>query len=200
MPRTVDHGQRRAVIAEAVVQVAARDGLHAVTMRAVAAEAGVSVRLVQYYFHSKTQLMVGTLDYLEDRSHQRWSARLDGLGDPPPPRAVIEAFAAEALPTDEASQVFHLVGTSYAMLAFTDPELARQPFIAGIDRLCGQLADALSRARDAGDLAAGIEPDREARRLVALANGLGTGVLAGQHTPDTARTILAYHAKQVFRR
>ncbi|MFA5708016.1 MAG: TetR/AcrR family transcriptional regulator [Mycolicibacterium sp.] len=200
MPRTVDHGQRRAVIAEAVVRVAGREGLHAVTMRAVAAEAGVSVRLVQYYFHSKAQLMVGTLDYLEGQSHRRWAARLQGLGDPPPPRTVVEAFAAEALPTDEASRVFHLVGTSYAMLAFTDAELARRPFIAGIDRLCGQLADALSRARDAGDLAAGIEPDLEARRLVALANGLGTGVLAGQHTPDTARAILAYHAEQVFRR
>ncbi|MBF6290125.1 TetR family transcriptional regulator [Nocardia cyriacigeorgica] len=48
MPRTVDHVQRRAQLADAVVAVAAREGLHAVTIRAVAAEAGVSLRFVQY--------------------------------------------------------------------------------------------------------------------------------------------------------
>ena len=39
MPRTVDHDQRRSVILKAFVAVAAREGLHAVSLRAVAAEA-----------------------------------------------------------------------------------------------------------------------------------------------------------------
>ncbi|MGV7636496.1 TetR family transcriptional regulator, partial [Mycobacterium kansasii] len=53
MPRSVDHEERRAQLADALARVAARDGLHAVSMRSVAAEAGVSLRLVQYYFTSK---------------------------------------------------------------------------------------------------------------------------------------------------
>lgn len=198
MPRTADHTARRTQIADALVRVAARDGLHAVTMRSVATEAGISLRLVQYYFHTKTGLMLGALEHLERRSHHRWAQRLAGLPDPPPPRAFVEAFLAEALPTDEPSRVFHLVGTSYAMLALTDPDLAAAPFVAGIDRLGQQLADALSHAADQGELAAGLDPSLEATRLVALANGLGTSVLAGQQTTDAAAELLRYHLEQLF--
>ncbi|KZB86001.1 TetR/AcrR family transcriptional regulator [Amycolatopsis regifaucium] len=78
------------------MRVAAREGLHAVTMRSVAAESGVSLRLVQYYFDSKEQLLRGALRHLEKRSHDRWGARLVGLPKPVPPRAFVEAFLNEA--------------------------------------------------------------------------------------------------------
>ena len=39
MPKRVDHAERRTEIAEALVRVAGRSGLHAVGMRDVAAEA-----------------------------------------------------------------------------------------------------------------------------------------------------------------
>ena len=76
MPKRVDHAQRRAHIADALVRVAASEGLHAVTMRGVAAEAGMSLNLVQYYFDSKAKLMHAALERLERQSHERWSARL----------------------------------------------------------------------------------------------------------------------------
>lgn len=198
MPRTADHTARRAQIADALVRVAARDGLHAATMRSVATEAGVSLRLVQYYFHTKSGLLTGALQHLEQQSHRRWAERLAGLPDPVPPRAFVEAFLTEALPTDEPSRVFHLVGTSYAMLALTDPELATPDFAAGIGRLQQQLTDALTRAADHGELAPGLAPRQEAARLVALANGLGTGLLAGQHTTAAATELARYHLDQLF--
>ncbi|WP_280364090.1 TetR/AcrR family transcriptional regulator [Nocardia wallacei] len=198
MPRTADHTARRAQIADALVRVAARDGLHVVSMRSVAAEAKVSLRLVQYYFHTKTGLLIGALAHLEQQSRQRWAERLRGLPDPPPPRAFVEAFVAEALPTDDPSRAFHLVGTSYAMLARTDPELAAPPFAAGIDHLEHQLADALTRARDHGELAPGLDPRYEATRLVMMVNGLGTAVLAGHHEIDYALTVLRDHLDRVF--
>lgn len=198
MPRTVDHAQRRTEIAEAVVRVAARDGLHAVTIRAVAAEAGSSLRFVQYYFPTKAELLTGTLNHLEQLSHHRWRERLVGLPDPPPARALVEAFCAEALPTDEASRAFHLIGTSYAVLAMTDPELAQHPFVTGIDRLENQITQALSRAQADGELAAGIEVTTEATRLVMLTHGLGTSVLIGQHTATTATAVVAYHLDRLF--
>ncbi|MFI2231725.1 TetR/AcrR family transcriptional regulator [Nocardia testacea] len=198
MPRTAEHTARRTQIAEALVRVAARDGLHAVTMRSVATEAGISLRLVQYYFDTKTGLLLGALEHLEQQSHQRWTQRLAGLPDPPPPRPFVEAFLTEALPTDEPSRVFHLVGTSYAMLALTDPELAAAPFAARIDRLGQQLCDTLTRAAAQGGLAAGADPRQEAARLVALANGLGTSVLAGQQNIETATELVRYHLDQLF--
>ncbi|MEV3964494.1 TetR/AcrR family transcriptional regulator [Nocardia sp. NPDC050193] len=198
MPRTADHTARRAQIADALVRVAARDGLHAATMRSVAAEAEVSLRLVQYYFHTKTGLLLGALQHLEQQTRSRWDQRLAGLPAPIPQRAFVEAFLAEALPTDEPSRTFHLVGTSYAMLALTDPDLEAPPFAARIAHLRQQLTDALSHAADIGELAPGIDPHLEASRLVALANGLGTGLLAGHHTSDTAEQLLRYHLDQLF--
>ncbi|WP_094980965.1 TetR/AcrR family transcriptional regulator [Rhodococcus pyridinivorans] len=198
MPRTVDHAQRRAQLADAVVAVAARAGLHAVTIRAVAAEAGVSLRFVQYYFPTKAELLVGALNHLETLSHHRWNRRLADLPDPPPARALIEAFCAEALPTDTASRAFHLVGTSYAVLAMTDPDLAQHPFVAGIDRLEHQLARALSRAQRNGEISGDLDVTAEAIRLVMLAHGLGTSVLIGQHDPDTALAVLTDQLDRLF--
>ncbi|MQA11775.1 MAG: TetR family transcriptional regulator [Pseudonocardiaceae bacterium] len=198
MPRTVDHAERRAHIAEALVRVAGREGLHAVTMRAVAAEAGVSLRLVQYYFQTKAQLMLGALEHLEQQSHERWAARLAEAPDPDSPRGYIEAFLAEALPTDEQSRIFHLVGTSYAVLAMTDKELAEQPFIAGVDRLEGQLAGALEQALSAGELSPDLDVPAEAALLVTLSHGLGTSVLIGQRSAKAAIAVLGKHLDRLF--
>ncbi|PNG17717.1 TetR family transcriptional regulator [Streptomyces cahuitamycinicus] len=198
MPKRVDHAERRAHIIDALVRVAAAEGLHAVTMRAVAAEAGMSLNLVQYYFDSKAKLMHAALERLEQQSHQRWSKRLADLPQPPTAHAFIEAFLAEALPTDEASRAFHLVWTSYAVLAMTDRELAAEPFVAGPDRLERQLTDVLSRAQRDGALAGGRDPAAEAARLLALSHGLGTGVLVGQRSAEAAMAILRAHLDQLF--
>jgi len=199
VPKTVDHAERRTRIAEALVRVAARDGLHAVTMRGVATEAGVSLRLVQYYFETKEQLLLGALRQLEQLSRGRWAARLAELPDPVPPRAFVEAFLAEALPSDDESRVFHLVGASYAVLAMTDPQLSAEPFASGVDDLHRQLAEALRRARDDGQLAAGVDVSLEAARLVTLSHGLGTSVLIGHQDADDATAVLRYHVDSLFR-
>jgi DNA-binding transcriptional regulator YbjK len=46
----VDHDVRKRQITDAVVRITVKGGLASATFREVAAEAGVSVRLVQYYF------------------------------------------------------------------------------------------------------------------------------------------------------
>ncbi|WP_216204517.1 TetR/AcrR family transcriptional regulator [Amycolatopsis aidingensis] len=198
MPKTVDHAERRAQIVAGLLRLAGRAGLHAVTMRAVAAEAGVSLRLVQYYFQDKAQLMQAALEHLERESHQRWADRLAGQADAARPRAVLEAFLAEGLPTDEQSRTFHLLWTSYAVLAMTEPELAEQPFVAGPNRLEERLTEVLRRAQAGGALAAGADPRLEAARLLTLNHGLGTSVLVGQRTPEAAMRVLRYHLDGLF--
>ncbi|WP_431982307.1 TetR/AcrR family transcriptional regulator [Streptomyces qinglanensis] len=198
MPKRVDHTQRRAHIADALVRVAARDGLHAVTLRAVAAEAGMSLNLVQYYFDTKAELLHAALLRLERLSHERWAARLAALDDPESARACLEAFVDEALPADEARHTFRLVWMSYAVLAMTDPELAAQPFVAGPDRLERQLAGILTTAQSAGEIPAGLDPDAEAARLLSLSHGVGTSVLVGQRTPEQARDVMRYHLARLF--
>ncbi|PRY01641.1 TetR/AcrR family transcriptional regulator [Allonocardiopsis opalescens] len=199
MRNTADHhAARRDQIVQALVRVAAREGLHAVTMRSVAAEARVSLRLVQYYFDTKAGLTHAALDHLEHESAERWAERLAGLPAGAPARARVEAFLAEALPTDERSRVFHRVWTSYAVLAMTDPELAAQPFVAGPKRVERRLAEVLTRAQHDGELPADREPGAEAARLLALNHGLGTSVLVGQRSAEAAASILRYHLDRLF--
>ncbi|GLX47629.1 hypothetical protein Shyhy01_05790 [Streptomyces hygroscopicus subsp. hygroscopicus] len=198
MPRRVDHAERRAEIAEALVRAAGRLGLHAVGMRDVAAEAGVSLRLVQYYFESKEKLLLFGLQHLAGRFGERVSARIAAAGPDPGPRAVIEALLAAALPVDAESRTFHHLYTAYAVLSVTDEALAAQPFIKDPDAAEATVTALLRRAAGAGLLRPGTDPSAAAAGLLALSAGLGTGVLVGQRTAGSATAVLTYHLDRIF--
>ena len=199
MPKRVDHAERRTEIAEALVRVAGRRGLHAVGMRDVAAEAGVSLRLVQYYFETKEKLLLFGLRHLTEKFGERVAARVRAAGDAPEPRAVIEALLMAALPTDEESRTFHHLYTSYAVLAVNDRTLAAQPFIKDPDAAEAVLAGLLRQAQEAGLLRPGVDARSEAVSLLAMSAGLGTSVLVGQRSPESAAGILEYHLDRIFR-
>ncbi|MFF8594989.1 TetR/AcrR family transcriptional regulator [Streptomyces sp. NPDC015220] len=198
MPRHVDHAERRTAIAEALVRAAGRTGLHAVGMRDVAAEAGVSLRLVQYYFESKEKLLLFGLRHLVGKFGERVTARVRAAGAEAGPRAVIEALLMAALPTDEESRVFHHLYTSYAILAVTDETLAAQPFIKDPDAAEATVAELLARAATEGLLRAGVDARAEAVGLLAMSAGLGTSILVGQRSPRSAAGVLSYHLDRIF--
>ncbi|MCD7440853.1 TetR/AcrR family transcriptional regulator [Streptomyces lincolnensis] len=198
MPKRVDHAERRTEIAEALVRVAGRRGLHAVGMRDVAAEAGVSLRLVQYYFETKEQLLLFGLRHLTERFGERVSARIRAAGEEPGPRAMIEALLTAALPTDLESRTFHHLYTSYAVLAVHDQALAAQPFIKDPDAAEAALVGLLRQAQEAGLLRRGVDTRAEAVSLLAMSAGLGTSILVGQRDPESASAIFDYHLDRIF--
>ncbi|KOY54240.1 MULTISPECIES: TetR/AcrR family transcriptional regulator [unclassified Streptomyces] len=193
MPKRVDHEERRSQIAEALVRVAGRRGLHTVGMRDVAAEAGVSLRLVQYYFQTKENLLLYGLQHLAAGLGARVAQRLRAVGENPGPRAVIEALLMESLPTDEASRTFHVVYTAYAALALTDEALAAQPFIDNPNAAEDALTGLLQQAVDAELAAPDTDARTEAISLLAMSAGLGTSVLVGQRTHESAASVLRHH-------
>lgn len=186
MPRTVDHDARRAQITDALLVLAARDGLHAATMRAVAAEAGVSVRLLQYYFETKDRLVEHALAELSARSTRRWDERIAASPDPGAPVSVLRAFVDEALPTDEQSSRFQLLFLAHVAQRSAGAATAAE----GPRVLRGRLAGAFEQ----------LVPDaeREAAALLALVHGLGTGILIGLHGPDEAAAIAHAHLDRVL--
>ncbi|MFD8082741.1 TetR/AcrR family transcriptional regulator [Kitasatospora sp. NPDC059722] len=211
MPKLVDHEERRAHIVDALLRSAAAGGLHAVTMRSVAVEAGVSVRLVQYYFDTKEQLLLAAMHRLAARMGERVSERVAarvaagtgtgaaGSGSAAPaPRDVVEAVLLEAVPTDEESRTFHLVYTEYAVLSVTDPALGGQAFLAAPNEMEAFLAAQLTAAQRAGQAAAGLDARREAVVLLAVSAGLGLSVLLGQRTAEDATAVLGYHLGRIF--
>jgi AcrR family transcriptional regulator len=198
MPKRADHDERRAQIAEALIRVAGRRGLHAVGMRDVAAEAGVSLRLVQYYFQTKEKLLFHGLQHLTDRFTARVDARLRAAGTDPGPRAAVEALLVASLPTDEESRTFHLLYTSYAILSVTDTALAAQPFIDNPNTAEDAVAGLLGQAREAGLTGRDIDTRTEAISLLAMTAAMGTSILVGQRGPESAVAVLRHHLDRIF--
>ncbi|MDR6981129.1 AcrR family transcriptional regulator [Streptomyces sp. 3330] len=198
MPKRVDHDERRTQIAEALIRVAGRRGLHAVGMRDVAAEAGVSLRLVQYYFQTKEKLLFYGLQHLTDRFAARVGARLRDTGRAPGPRATVEAILLASLPTDEETRTFHLLYTSYAILSVTDKALAAQPFIDQPDAAENALAGLLRQAGEAGLTDRDIDARTEAISLLAMTATMGTSILVGQRAPESAIAVLRHHLDRIF--
>ncbi|MFZ8925766.1 MAG: TetR/AcrR family transcriptional regulator, partial [Candidatus Nanopelagicales bacterium] len=64
MPKIVDHDERRRIIVEALWRVIARDGAHEVSVRHVAAEAGMPKSSIAHYVGTMPQLLGLAVDQL----------------------------------------------------------------------------------------------------------------------------------------
>jgi AcrR family transcriptional regulator len=198
VPKRVDHEERRRQIADALLRTAAARGLHATGMREVAAEAGVSLRLVQYYFGTKEELLLGAMQHLAARYSERALARIRRAGSPAGPRAIIAAILTEAVPADEERRTFTILYTAYFALSLTDPALAIAPLVKNSGVVIDVVAAQLRAAQAAGDTPAGLDPDLEAFSLVAMSAGLGTSVLGGQSSPEQAQAVIDYQLHRLF--
>jgi AcrR family transcriptional regulator len=201
VPKRVDHEERRRQIADALLRTAATRGLHATGMREVAAEAGVSLRLVQYYFGTKEELLLAAMQQLAARFGERAVARFreaSGSASPARPRDVIAAILAEALPADDERRTFHIVYTAYFALSLTDPALAITPLVKNSSAVIDVVAAQLRAAQAAGDTPAHLDPDLEAFSLIALSAGLATSVLGGQSSIQQAQAVIDYHLDRLF--
>ncbi len=201
VPKRVDHEERRRQIADALLRAAATRGLHATGMREVAAEAGVSLRLVQYYFGTKEELLLAAMQQLAAQFGGRVMARIKKIKeteDPVSPREVIAAILTEALPADDERRAFTVLYTAYFALSLTDPALAIGPLVRNSDAVTGAVAAQLRAAQAAGDTPACLDVDLEALSLLAMSAGLGTSVLAGQSSPGQAQAVIDYHLDRLF--
>jgi AcrR family transcriptional regulator len=201
VPKRVDHEERRRQIADALLRTAATRGLHAAGMREVAAEAGVSLRLVQYYFGTKEELLLAAMQHLAARFSVRAVARFkeaSGSGGPASPRDVIAAILAEALPADDERRTFYVVYTAYLALSLTDPALAIAPLVKNSDTVIDVVAAQLRAAQAAGHTPVHLDPDLEAFSLIAMSAGLATSVLGGQSSIQQAQAVIDYHLDRLF--
>nr|WP_055501697.1 TetR/AcrR family transcriptional regulator [Nonomuraea pusilla] len=196
MPRQVDHDERRRRLTEALLRIAGTRGLQAVSMREIAAEAGVSLRVVQYYFTNKQALLDAGLAELGARMDRRVRQRAAAAGELST-RAVLAAVVGAILPSDEQSRLDSLAWTAYYTAALTDPALAATGLTLP-DALEDFLTARLAAGQQAGDVASDRDPRTEAAALLALANGLTAGVLARQRSPEAAMAIIDYHLDRLF--
>ncbi|MGZ4688880.1 MAG: TetR/AcrR family transcriptional regulator [Acidimicrobiia bacterium] len=186
MPKRVDHRQRRREMTEAVIRITLKGGLTAATFREVAAEAGVSVRLVQYYFGSKDELLLATQRHVAARSIQRlraWVAETDGS-----PREWLRAFMGSFIPIDDESRVAMLMYVALHAESLVNPMLARAEALEVPRTMHRTIAEHLRRGR----LVKGADVEHEATILTALVPALGQNVLDGSLDPDQAFELIDY--------
>jgi AcrR family transcriptional regulator len=201
VPKRVDHEERRRQIADALLRTAATRGLHATGMREVAAEAGVSLRLVQYYFGTKEELVLAAMQQLAVQFDRRVRARITRTreeGGTVGPREIIAAILTEAVPADAERRTFSILYTSYFALSLTQPSLAITPLARNSNVVLDVIAAQLRAAQAAGDTPAHLDPDLEAVSLMTLSAGLGTSVLGGQSSPGQAQAVVDYHLDRLF--
>jgi AcrR family transcriptional regulator len=200
VPKRVDHDVRRRQIGEALLRIADTKGLQAASMREVAAEAGVSLRLVQYYFHSKNELLLGALAYLGEQLSARVRDHIRALGTPPTPRGVIYGTLTAILPTDEESRRLTRTYAAYYTLVLAEPALAEEHGATYPDALERFLAGHLRTAQERGEVDPNLDANVVVAGLLAMTNGLGSSVLGGQRDGDAASAILTYHLDRLFAR
>lgn len=198
MPRIVDHEARRRQIAGSVERLVATDGIDGVTIARTAAQAGVSVGLVQHYFDSKDEMLLASFRQIRAGVDQRiltMRQRSEQAG------ARIEQMLvdglAELLPLDAVRRREGRATLAFMARSFDNPELAAT-LRSGNRGVRAQISEALQNALECGELPEPVDYDREAGRLLATVDGLALHCHADRKAMP-ARTAHAALASEVAR-
>ena len=197
MPKVVDHDARRRQIAEAVWAVIALRGLEAVSLREVAAQAGVSMGMVQHYFRSKHAMLLFACEHIVERAGEMATAMRAGADDPASPRTVIRDVLTMGLPLRAEERLAASVWFAFVTRAAIDEDLAaliRGSWSGTHDLMVEQL----HRAQERGEVAVDVDVQREAIALVALIDGLVSHVMIGHYTSDEAAAAVDIHLDRLF--
>src|SRR5699024_1291179 len=154
-------------ILEAAAGPVAEQGVAGISMRRVATAARVSLAQVQYYFHSRAELVAAVFDHAGDE----FVAALGGLldGEPSPDR--FRAIVWEWVPLDTTRERRARIWLAYAAVAAVDEQLA--PDNARLDaQLRDWFTQQLHALDQAGLVAEQINPTAASAQLLALLDGV----------------------------
>lgn len=175
MPKLVDPAERRRHFARCGLDLIAAGGLEAFTLRAVAAEAGVTTGALTHYFPSREALIMAVLDLAAAEAGRQLTAVFrDADGD----HARLHDIVVAALPLDDDGVKAWRIWISFWAAAIGDPTLAEENgrrYVQWRD-LIVQLLRPVTRD-DA-------EADREADLLVGLIDGLGRQIAIASSSPQ----------------
>jgi len=177
MPRTIDLDARRVQLAEAVWRVIRERGIGAVSVRTIAAEAGVVVGSLRHVFPTRSELLEFSARLMIDRATERIRS-IAPTGDA---RDDAIAVLRELLPLTPDTRAE--LEVNLALIAETPalPQLAaiRDEADAGLRALCEALVE---RLRGEADPVA-------VERLFALLDGLALHLLTRSADADRERAL-----------
>lgn len=183
MPRRIDADARTAEIAAAALRVLERDGLTGLSVRGVAAEAGIAAASLRRVFPTQHALREYCLELIVEQATARVTA-LNLTG-----RALVDGLLAQLLPLDRERRLELIAQIQLGVLSLTDSTLrpAAIRLSAAVDRAC-QTAIALLVEEEQFDT--GRDPVYEAQRLRALLDGIAMhGLWSGE--PQESSQLLS---------
>ena len=179
MPKIVDHDVQREKFAEATMRLIARQGLEGVTMRAVAAEAGLSYGSLFHYFESKDELLMHAVRHSmaqQTRRVNEYTDQFSGL-------EALEHLLCDDAITNESSRGAWMVWMTFQYKVALQPSFAEMhaELVRGwLARITGFLED----AKQVGEIRAELDTDAEATAAWAFSAGVGQmGLLHPESLP-----------------
>ncbi len=198
MPRLVDHDERRAQIARAFQRLLAADGFAGVPFSRVAAEAGVSVGLIQHYFAGKDVLLRFAYDDAVGRMSERVRLRVrNGEASGLSIAEVLLDTLAELLPLDAERDLEYRVRQGLQAQALHDPGLGDVARRAGRD-LLGYVTMVVEQGKERGEVVADTDASLAARMILATVQGLADQVALSGADAFPARDVLRGSIASVF--
>ena len=188
MPR---REERRREIAAAVLRLVATRGVEAASLRAVAAEAGVSMGAVQHYFTTRDEMLRFALGHGNTLLAER-GARLLAERQRATLREAFRLFCTLLLPLDEDSRTAARLWAGLISRGCVDEptrELAAMAYANLTDFLVRQLRDARPEA----------DTDQPAWHLVSVIEGLRWPVLFGVYTEQQALDVQDAQLDLIFK-
>jgi AcrR family transcriptional regulator len=168
MPKVVDHDAQRVKFAEAAMSLIAQHGLEGVTMRAVAAKAGLSYGSLFHYFTSKDELLMHVVQHsseLQTRRVNEFTSRHSGL------RALEHLLCDDAIITESTREDW-MVWVTFLYKAAMQESFAEM-HAEMIDGWLARISGLLQDAQDAGEISATVDVDFEAKAIWAYSAGIG---------------------------
>lgn len=183
-------------IADSAITVIARDGLDALSIRRVAAEAGVAIGTVQYHYPTRAELVLAALHRTAHRQRARAMAA-------PPESTMLAALVtrlASLLPRDDPSREEGIVWVALAAAAARDPLVGPHQrrivtqTITGIEALLVRAVESgeLSDSTDTLDLAQRFHVVVEGYLLDTAASGDFTSTRIEGQFRKTLTALLAH--------
>ena len=186
MPKIVDHAEQRQKFTEAAMRLIAREGLEGVTMRAVAAEAGLSYGSLFHYFESKDALLMYAVRVSTSAQTTRvneYSSRHSGL-------QALEHLLCDDVIVNESSRDAWMVWMTFlykAALHKPFAEMNAELINGWLNRIAGLLRE----AQKLGEISTDIDVTQEAMATWAFSAGLGQiGLLQPDVLPPARQKLL----------
>jgi AcrR family transcriptional regulator len=163
-------------ILAAAVDCIVHDGLAKVRMASIAGRAGVSAGLLHYHFDTKELLFGEVLKYSHEASAELNQRAMAGAGEGAAER--LSSFLDRCLPSDQQRADEWLLWQELALLCIRDPHLATVGAELYED-LYVTITDIVRDGVGAGVFETTLDPRMVAETAIALTDGLGARVLAG---------------------